>query len=177
MYFVTGMIRTESDNEKIGNLPSPSIMLTGNANDGISASPTSLTYVTVTATRRSIEIDTTPLPPTLPANAQIQLIGPPPGSSFYFGDPLSTIWTWSLPQETGQQFAVYLITDEDEYLAGTIKDPSLGDFGYQLTYLPGDVVNSEGTYLLQIRLQQTRPQVDLVTSVPRTLTFFTGVQR
>ena len=174
---MTGMTRTESDNEKIGKPPSPSMMPTGNANTSIPASPTSRTNVTVTATQRSNEIDTTPLPPTPPANAQIQLIGPPPDSSFYLDDPLSTIWTWPLPQEAGQQFAVFLVTDENEFLAGTVKDPSLGDFGYQLTYFPGDVVNSEGTFLLQIRLQQIKSQIDLVTSVPRKLTFSTNSTR
>ena len=144
---------------------------TRNANTSIPASPTSRTNVTITATQQSNKIDTTPLLPTPPANAQIQLVGPPPDSSFYLDDPLSTIWTWPLPQETGQQFAVYLFSDENEFLAGTVKDPSLGAFGYQLTYFPGDVVDSEGTYLLQIRLQQIRSKIDLVTSIPRKLTF------
>ena len=152
-------------------------MPTGNANASIAASPTNLPNVIVSATQQSKEIDTTPLPPTLPANTEIQLIGPPPDSSFYLDDPISTIWTWPLPQEPGQQFSVYLVTGENEYLAGTVKEPSLGDFGYQLTYLPDDVVNSEGTYLLLIRLQQIRPQGDLVTSIPRTLTFLTRVPR
>ena len=177
IYIVTSMIRTDSNNDKIGIPPSPSMMPTSNANASIPATPTSLENATVSVMERNNEFDTTPIPQTLPVNAQIQLIGPPPDSSFYLEDPLSTIWTWPLPQESGQQFAVYLITDENEYLAGTVKDPSLGAIGYQLTYFPDDIVNSEGTYLLQIRLQQIRPQIDLVTSVPRTLTFFTSFPR
>ena len=177
IYFVTGMPKTESENETVDKIPSPSMMPTGNANTSIPASPTSRTDATITATQWSNKIDRTPLPPMPPSNAQIQLIGPPPDSSFYLDDPLSTIWIWPLPQEAGQQFAVFLVTDENEVLAGTVKDPSLGDFGYQLTYFPGDVVNSEGTFLLQIRLQQIKSQIDLVTSVPCKLTFSTNSTR
>ena len=176
-YFVTSMTKSESENETADNKPSPSMKPTGNANTSTTASPTSHTNVTITVTQQSNKVERTPLPPMPPINAQIQLIGPPPDSSFHLEDPLSTIWTWPLPQEAGQQFAVFLVTDENEFLAGTVKDPSLGDFGYQLTYSPGDVVNSEGTYLLQIRLQQTMSQIDLVTSIPRKLTFSTSSPR
>ncbi len=171
VYFVAGMAKTEPENETVSIIPSPSITPTGSSNPSIPASPTSRTNVTITATQQILKIDTTPQPPTPPANAQIQLVGPPPDSSFYLDDALSTIWTWPIPQKTGQQFAIYLITDENEFLAGTVKDPSLGAYGYQLTYFPGDVVDSEGTYLLQIRLQQIRTEMDLATSIPRKLTF------
>jgi hypothetical protein len=177
VYFAAGMAKTEPENVTISIIPSPSMIPTGNANTSIPASPTSRKNIIITATQQSNKIDTTPLPPTPPANAQIQLVGPPPDSSFYLDDPVSTIWTWPLPQETGQQFAIYLVTDENEFLAGTVKDPSLGDYGYQLTYFPGDVVDSEGTYLLQIRLQQITSQKELATSIPRKLTFSTSSPR
>ncbi len=177
IYFIASIAKSESENEIFDIVPSPSMIATGNANMSIPASPTSRTNATVTATQRSNKIDMMPLPSTPLANAQIQLLGPPPDSSFYLDDPLSAIWLWPLPRETGQQFAIYLVTDENEYLAGTVKDPSIGAFGYQLTYFPGDVVSSEGTYHLQIRLQQIRPQVDLVSSVPRLLTFIDSIPR
>jgi hypothetical protein len=107
----------------------------------------------------------------LPFNATIQLSGPPPDSSFYLNDPMSIYWSWPLELTDDQQFAIYLLIDQTKYLAGIVQEPALGNQGYQLKFDPGNMVEDEGTYQLEVRLERKRSQTILVASSPRTVSF------
>ncbi len=101
----------------------------------------------------------------------IKLIGPPSNSFFSLQTPLTVYWDWPLEQENDQQFAVYLLDDSGEHLVGTADEPSLGNRGYQLSFVPGDKVNFDGPYLLEVRLEQVDSQGLIAASNPRTINF------
>lgn len=108
----------------------------------------------------------TSIPPT-----SIQINGPPEDSVFSFQTPLTIYWEWPFDQDESQRFTVYLQDEFGDYLAGMLNEPSLGDQGYQLSFVPADVVQSEGTYLVQIRLEYVEQQVIIATSKPRAIMF------
>jgi len=109
--------------------------------------------------------------PTRFPNDSIVFIGPPSNSIFSLQTPVTIYWDWPFYEDQNQLFAVYLMDDSGEYLAGTADEPSLGNRGYQLNFIPRDTVNSEGPYLIEIRLQQMESLAVLAVSNPRSIEF------
>lgn len=102
----------------------------------------------------------------------IQLYGPPPNSIFSLQTPLTVYWDWPYENIEDRHFSLYLVDESGEYLAGTVNEPSLGNRGFQLNFVPADVLKAEGAYLIEIHLEQIDPFITLADSNPRAI-FFT----
>ncbi len=72
----------------------------------------------------------------------IQLYGPPPNSVFSLQTPLTVYWDWPYENFEDRHFSLYLVDDSGEYLAGTVNEPSLGNRGFQLNFVPADILKA-----------------------------------
>lgn len=113
---------------------------------------------------------TTPVTPSpavtvdLPAEAMIQLLGPPTESSFQLNDPISFYWNWPFTLGPDQRFAVYLRAGSDEWLLGTVEHNNLGS-AFRLRAELMELVSQAAQYEWLVRLELLaerggdRPQV------------------
>lgn len=110
-----------------------------------------------TATPSSTAQAATPAPPPavtveLPAEAMIQLLGPPANSSFRLDDPVSFYWDWPLALGPNQRFAVYLRAGSDEWLLGAVEHNNLGS-AYRLRAELTELVSQPAQYEWLVRLE------------------------
>lgn len=113
----------------------------------------------------------TPAPaivPTIPPGAEIQLLGPPPGSAFRIGDTLSFYWQWSVPLAKDQSLAVYLLAQNQEYLLGRLDEPNVGQ-SYRLHVSIDDSTRAAGKVQWQVRLESNQAKQWLAASEIRPL--------
>ena len=113
----------------------------------------------------------TPTPtvmPTAPPGAEIQLLGPPPGSAFRIGDTLSFYWQLSVPLAEDQTLAVYLLTQNQEHLLGRLSKANIGH-SYRLHVVIDEATGVAGKVQWQVRLESTQPKQWLATSETRPL--------
>ena len=116
---------------------------------------------------------TTPYtPPLYSADENIHLLGPPPGSTFAH-TTISFYWQWSLPLTEDQHFKVYLFTEEQTILLGTLDEPNVGD-SYRLQVALEDVKLTADTIHWLVQLETTQLDQPLRVSEGRSLTIFTS---
>ena len=104
--------------------------------------------------------------PTLPPTFVVQLLGPPPSSTFEKDDPVSFYWNWPQPLTKNQQFVLYLVAEHQEIRLETMDEPNVGK-----NYHLGIVLENlePGNYYWQTRLEQINPPAILAESELRPL--------
>lgn len=111
----------------------------------------------------------TPTPlPTIPANAAITLLGPPPEATFSLEDPVTFYWQWAAPLPEAYVFRLYLEAGDREISLGEVAEPNVGR-GYRLRIDPGDYLAGSGTASWQVRLETAVAGRTLLSSEERTL--------
>ena len=108
-------------------------------------------------------------PPFYDANEHIQLLGPPPGSTFAQTAKISFYWQWPLPLTQDQYFNIYLFTEGETILLGTIDEPNVGE-GYRLSVALEDVAITADTAYWFVQLETTQGEQPLRVSETRFLT-------
>jgi len=129
---------------------------------------------------------TTPLPtPTLlpsptpnfisqiPLGIDISLLGPPTGSIFPLSSQISFYWTWPIPLEDNQTFAIYLYANDQEYNVGTRDKPDLGTV-YHFSATVKDIFQDANIVYWQIQLIAPQSATILIESEIRTINLFAG---
>jgi hypothetical protein len=117
---------------------------------------------------------TTPYaPPLYNAGKIIHLLGPPSGSTFADNAIISYYWQWPLPLAEDQHFKVYLLTEEQTILLGTLNEPNIGD-SYRLQVDLTDVKLTADTLHWLVQLETTQFDQPLRMSESRSLTIFTS---
>lgn len=102
---------------------------------------------------------------TLPPDAAITLLGPPPDGRFRQGEPVTFYWLWPLPLLETQVFNLYWLREGEALLLGSLAAPNLGPTGYRLTAsLP-----QSGTFSWQVRLETAVTTQPLLSSDIRSL--------
>ncbi|MCP4425023.1 MAG: hypothetical protein GY803_11055 [Chloroflexi bacterium] len=120
----------------------------------------------------------TPSPPTptLPPDAVIALLGPPPDSVFRLGDTISFYWDWPQPLSEDQRLFVYLLLGGQEILLGALEEPNSGAT-YRLQRNAMELVDTAVSAQWLVRLQSATngtsadSQTALAESETRTLRF------
>jgi hypothetical protein len=81
---------------------------------------------------------TTPTPYPMPdPNFTIQLLGPPPGSSFFTATPINFYWSWPAPLLADQEFFLLLKSETTEQRLGPVNLANLGEvYQVSLSNLP-----------------------------------------
>ncbi|KAA3660876.1 MAG: hypothetical protein DWQ04_18135 [Chloroflexi bacterium] len=105
--------------------------------------------------------------PTLPSEAQIQLLGPPEDSVFSKNQSLSFYWEWPLPLTEDQSFTVTLLVDDQLYDFGSVIEPNLG-LSYRWQLSPASIPNPTETIQWQIQLFSQNSDTPLIVSERRT---------
>lgn len=113
-----------------------------------SSSKQSSATATPLATSSPASPDTTPQPPTT-----ISLLGPPPNSQFTSDDEVLVEWIWSSLLEADQQFAVYLTSENEPSLVGTVTEPYRGN-EYRLEIQSSQFRVERTDYEWQVILEQ-----------------------
>lgn len=131
-----------------------------NASDDFREEPVATLALPPTATRY--------VAPIIAPDTEIQLLGPPPGSSFTLSDTLSFYWQWPLPLEEDQSLAAYLLVEDQELLVGRLVEPNVGTT-YWLQLLASDFVDDSGLVQWQVRLESIYGQQWLAASEIRPL--------
>lgn len=106
--------------------------------------------------------------PTLPASANITLIGPPNNSSFTQNGRVSFYWTFSEQLEPGQQFIFSLRQNEQELIQHNLPEANLGSI-YHLQIDLGKLTIEPGTAVWQIGLRWADEEQWLLVSNERNL--------
>ncbi|RMG99564.1 MAG: hypothetical protein D6706_05265, partial [Chloroflexi bacterium] len=106
----------------------------------------------------------TPLP-TLPPGAQIELLGPPPDTTWVGNQPVTFYWQWPYPLANNQQFVVVIQTNGEEQRLGAVDQPNLGT-GYRLQA----VLPTNGELVWEVRLETKAALAPLISSERRILT-------
>jgi hypothetical protein len=167
MYLTRQSLGNKPANEITGTTPFPSsqtVEFEQHVPDGTSVLPTPWAAAATVTDPPSTSIPTS----ALPIDATIKLSGPPPGSTFYLHDPVSAYWNWPLRLSDDQQFAIYLIVDQTEHLAGVVREPNMGNHGYQFSFDPGVLSEKDGSYQLQVRLlEEKESSIVIAASTPR----------
>lgn len=111
----------------------------------------------------------TPTPlPTLPPEAQIELLGPPDDSVLPADAPVSLFWTWPLDLNEGQRFVVYLLVADEERPLPPLTEPNMGS-GYHAQLQPADLSDLGSEFRWQVRLESDANTSPLRASDTRTL--------
>lgn len=97
-----------------------------------------------------------------PVLGPVELLGPRPESEIRSGDEVTFSWLWSSPLETDQQFAVYVIIDDESVLLDTVIEPESND-RYILQATAGEDL-PVGSYFWQVVLEDLTSQQELTTS-------------
>ena len=112
----------------------------------------------------------TPAPPPLPAlppGAVIELLGPPPGSSFRLAGTISFYWRWPAPLSEGQSLGIYVRLNGQELLLGQLDEPNVGqDYRWQVDV--GTLTETAVSGQWFVRLQSPNEANNLLESEPRT---------
>lgn len=107
-----------------------------------------------------------PVPtPTLPPDAQIVLLGPPPTAVLPAALPISFYWTWPLPLGSDQQFGIYWLINGQETRLGAVNEPNLGD-SYTFQHIFNDNI---GDGFWQVWLESTSSMQRIAGSSERPL--------
>lgn len=93
-----------------------------------------------------------PVPPTIPLETAVSLLGPPPNSFFYDDTTITFYWLWPLPLTDNQQLTLYIMVDGTEQQFGSLDSPNLGE-AYRLTINLADVAETADSIQWQVRLQ------------------------
>lgn len=119
----------------------------------------------------------TPTPTMAPAplGAEIQLLGPPSGSTFRIGDTLSFYWQWPAPLAEDQSLAVYLLVQNQEYLLGRLGEPNVGQ-SYRLHVPIDDSMGATGKAQWQVRLESNHARQWLAASEIRPLALLVATE-
>ncbi len=64
--------------------------------------------------------------PTLPANADITLFGPPGDGRFFADETIPFFWQWPLPLTEDQAFVVVVTFEGGEWAMGQVDEPNFG---------------------------------------------------
>lgn len=107
--------------------------------------------------------------PLLPDNAAINLIGPPPGSSFPSDGRITFYWQLANPIQSGQQIVLALRQNDREQIVASLDQANFGD-GYQVSVNLRDVDILPGTAVWQLHLEWAEDQQRLLSSEARDLT-------
>lgn len=113
-----------------------------------------------------------PLPP-LPDGELVRLVGPPPDAALPLETIVSFYWTSAYAPADEEMYAVYLLGEGTEILAGNIAESNLGQ-GYQLQFDPGSASLSPGPYLWEVRLVTENLPEARWRSAQRAVTFQPG---
>jgi hypothetical protein len=108
------------------------------------------------------------MPATIPPDTAVQLLGPPPESTFPINDTVSFYWHWPQPLAEDQRFALYLLADDQERLLGIVDEPNLGT-SFRLSASPGEFVETTGTIQWQVRLESELLEYPLTESKVRSI--------
>lgn len=112
-------------------------------------------------------------PPTYSDNELIQLLGPPPDSTFAPDATISFYWQWPLPLNEDQVFEVYLLAEDEETLLGTVYEPNVGD-SYRLHVDMSAVKVTAVPFQWQVRLKTNLRSQPLRASEQRFLMLFSS---
>jgi hypothetical protein len=142
----------------------------------VRASPTSPTLaaptigVTLSPSATPTAIPTaTPIPiPTLPADATIQLLGPPDESASGRGNSISFYWIWPHALPDDAYFSVLIITDEQTFNVESLFAPNLGDTYFSQVNL-GQLATNSSALQWQVNLHTPLMTTPLLESDRRTL--------
>ena len=112
-------------------------------------------------------------PPTFNDDDMIQLLGPPPDSTFNTDSTISFYWHWTLPLSADQFFEVYLITENEKISLGTVREPNLGNkYRLHITLKGREITADSALWLVQ--LQSTQSNQPLRLSNPRKFSFLSS---
>lgn len=126
-----------------------------------------LTTIEPSITPTLLPTSTPYIPPKFPAGTMIELLGPPPDSTFMISDTISLLWHWPRPLEEDQQLSAYLRFNGQEYLLGALGEPNIGNY-YRVQFGAEKITGSTAAW--QIRLESRfAPQSLLVESETRQL--------
>lgn len=112
----------------------------------------------------------TPTRPPLPEGELARPVGPPPGSVLPLETVMSFYWTASYTPGDDEFFAVYLLDEGGETLAGRATESNLGPV-YQLRFDPAAAGLEAGPYQWEVRLETAETAVPLWRAAPRTVEF------
>lgn len=110
--------------------------------------------------------------PTIPADAQIGLLGPPSDTSLPISAPITLYWQWPLLLPETQQFVVYVRDvngDGTETAVGTLIEPNLGS-SYRLTIPAAAWGDSVTAVAWVVQLEEIATGAVLRRSEPRNIT-------
>jgi hypothetical protein len=112
-------------------------------------------------------------PPIYGINEIIQILGPPAGSTFAETAKISFYWQWPLPLTNDQAFKVYLVSEEQTVLLGTINEPNVGN-SYRLQLRLEDMKINADTIHWLVHLETTHLDQPLRSSESRSLSILTS---
>lgn len=110
---------------------------------------------------------------TAQAQTTIELLAPPPDSTFSPGDVVAFDWSWPEQLPDGQQFAVYLISADSVTLLGDVTLPVSGDI-YRLQLPAREITAVPGLYVWQVALESQAGQQTLAASNRQRIVFISG---
>lgn len=110
---------------------------------------------------------------TAQAQTTIELLAPPPDSTFSPGDVVAFDWSWPEQLPDGQQFAIYLISADSVTLLGTVTLPVSGDI-YRLQLPAHEITAVPGLYVWQVALESQTGQQTLAASNRQRIVFISG---
>jgi uncharacterized protein YkwD/chitodextrinase len=118
----------------------------------------SVWYWTAEFASMDLPVIRVPLPShiTPPPEPVLTLLGPPTSGEFTLSADTNLIftWSWPLPLDPGERFAVYLNSQGRRVQIGTVTEPQSGD-QYQFTTSAGSVPALPGLQQWYVRLENT----------------------
>lgn len=134
----------------------------------LSVTPISTVTPTPTPTPTATGDAATPTPwPTLPAAAQVVIIGPPEAARFTLEDEVAFYWQWPLPPTEDTLFTLFATLEGVEYRLGSVTAPNLG-LSYRFQTTLGHITTTAVPLTWYVRLE-TSDGTTLLTSEPRSL--------
>ena len=111
-------------------------------------------------------------PPTSAAETTVSVFGPSAEQTFANDEKIGFAWVWLTTLKDNEEFAVYLVSEDEEgppILVGVATEPDNASL-YLLESNAGDLDVPAGSYLWQVRLEDSRSGKMIVESDPRRLT-------
>ncbi|NCF65633.1 MAG: protein kinase [Chloroflexi bacterium] len=108
-------------------------------------------------------------PPTSSAETTVPVFGPPADQAFSSEDNISFAWVWLTSPEESEAFSVYVSAEDEQgesILVGVASEPDNASL-YLLESNAGDLNISAGSYVWQVRLEDTISGDIIVESDPR----------
>lgn len=130
-------------------VPNPVVTVTAAAT-AVAARPVATAVPLKAAPADTPQPTSAPLPP-LPDGDLVRLVGPPPDAVLPLDTAVSFYWATSYAPAADEMYAVYLLGEGTETLAGQVTASNLGQV-YQLQFDPAAAGLSPGPYQWEVRL-------------------------